>query len=194
MPKNSRSSKNSDSLPDSRTEVTPIGAKPLYHFTEDGIAQALLDARGDVFIAAQLMRVSVIRLHAVIETTEKLSAVQDECAKVAKQKVFPREAVERAIEERVRAYRVMGLDALAELATMPIDENSAQNQVKLAAAARLAGSVEGGAGSDDLAATLRELNREYQEQAPRLRIVRERTMIETLPPERDVTEHPARES
>ena len=85
------------------------------------------------------------------------------------------------VERRVALYRVVGLDSLHELATMPIDANSAQNQVRLAAAARLAGPTEGGLAGGDMAETLRHLNEQYQKESPRLRVVRERTTIETIP-------------
>lgn len=82
-------------------------------------------------------------------------------------------------------YRVVGLDALHDLATMPVDTNSAQNQVKLAAAARLAGETGGGGFGGDLAETLRTLNDEYLQQAPRLRIVRQTLTVEVSPAERE---------
>lgn len=85
-------------------------------------------------------------------------------------------------------YRVAGLDALHDLATMQIDSNSAQNQVKLAAAARLAGPTEGSSAGDGLAEVLRELNTSYEANAPRLRVIRERVTVETLPAERVVVE------
>lgn len=187
--KDSRKSKKEDTRAGSPTERTtpPV----LYQITEDGMRQALLDARGDIFIASQLLRTTALRLQRAIQTSPGLQATVDSIP--ARWKGVDRDQIERAIEERIALYRVSGLDALAELATMPIDENSAQNQVKLAAAARLAGSSEGHSGDGDLAATLRDLNREYQEAAPRLRIVRERTTIETLPPERDVSESPVSE-
>ena len=173
-------------------ETAPyVPPPPLYQMTEDGIKTALLDARGDIFIASQLLRTTAIRLNRAIQVSPLLSAVVE--AIPAKWKGIDRAEIERAIEERTALYRVSGLDALHELATMPIDVNSAQNQVKLAAAARLAGSTEGQSGGDDLASTLRDLNREYQEAAPRLRIVRERTTIETLPAERDVSPSPVSE-
>lgn len=158
---------------------------------EEGIKTALLDARGDIFTASQLLRTTAVRLNRAIQVSAILQAVVESIP--VKWKGVDRAEIERAIEDRTALYRVAGLDALAELATMPIDENSAQNQVKLAAAARLAGPSEAGTGGDDLAATLRDLNRDYQEAAPRLRIVRERTTIETLPPERDVSESPVSE-
>ncbi len=89
--------------------------------------------------------------------------------------------IQQEIDRRVLLYRAAGLDALHELATMPIDENSAQNQVKLAAAARLAGTSEATGANDGIEETLRELNQSYQQSAPRLRVIRERTTIETIP-------------
>ena len=93
-------------------------------------------------------------------------------------------ALAQAIEQRVGVYRVAGLDALHDLATMSIDkENSANNQVKLAAAARLAGPTEVGGGSGDMGEIFRELRQEYETHAPRLRVVREKTTttVEMVP-------------
>lgn len=78
---------------------------------------------------------------------------------------------------------MVGLDALHDLAAMPIDENSAQNQVKLAAAARLAGGLEGGGVGSEMGEAFRELNQLYQQNAPRLRVIRERTTVEMMPAE-----------
>ena len=74
-------------------------------------------------------------------------------------------------------YRSQGLDTLQELATMPHGDNSAMAQVRLAAAARLAGTQEyqsGASGAMD--ATLSILNDEYQKAAPRIKRVRERVI------------------
>lgn len=154
------------------------------NLTEASAKAALIESRGDIFIAAQLLNVTAMRLHRAIQVSALLQAALD----VSKESgsVVPLETIHRSIEARTAIYRAVGLDALHDLATMPIDANSAQNQVKLAAAARLAGSVEAGAGGSELAETLRELNKSYQENAPRLRVIRERTTIETVPAEREV--------
>lgn len=150
--------------------------------TENSIKEALIEARGDIFIASQLLRVTAIRLDRAIQVSPLLQHCIATVKEHGKSGVSV-ETIHAAVERRLSLYRVAGLDALHDLATMPIDVNSAQNQVKLAAAARLAGAVEsvGGSGIED---TLRELNQKYQQEAPRLRIVRERTTIETMPPER----------
>lgn len=146
---------------------------------------ALIEARGDIFIASQLLQVTAIRVHRAIEVSPALQSVIDE-VRLSGSSVSD-DQIRRAADARAQIYRVSGLDALHELATMPIDANSAQNQVKLAAAARLAGTVEA-VGSGGLEETLRELNAQYQSEAPRLRVTRERLTIETLPPERIVGE------
>lgn len=164
---------------------------PAYmNLTEENAKAAIIEARGDIFIASQLLGVTAIRLDRAIQ----VSPVLQQCITTAHTAPagMSIEMLHAAVERRLSLYRVAGLDALHDLATMPIDENSAQNQVKLAAAARLAGTVEAGGGSDGLAETLRELNQAYQQEAPRLRVIRERTTIETIPSER-VIDAPAKD-
>lgn len=151
--------------------------------TEDSIKEALIEARGDIFVASQLLQVTAIRVNRAISVSQVL---QETMAGVKESGKGATEAqIHEAIAHRLAIYRVVGLDALHDLATMPIDANSAQNQVKLAAAARLAGTVEPGSGIET-GDILRELNQAYQQNAPRLRVIREKTTIETIPAERTV--------
>jgi prophage DNA circulation protein len=178
--------------PESKSSDTPKAYPTERHpsylqFTEDGAKAALIEARGDIFIASQLLGVTAIRLNRAIQISPVLQASL-EVLKESSQGVSAA-AIHKAIEDRMSLYRVAGLDALHDLATMPIDSNSAQNQVKLAAAARLAGPQEGLSGSGDLAETLRALNEQYQKEAPRLRVVRERVTVETIP-EKTVLDNP----
>ena len=153
--------------------------------TEGGMKDALIEARGDIFIASQLLGITAIRLNRAIKISPLLQATLD--TTTTAHKGLSREALNEAVEERLVLYRVAGLDALHELATMPLDDNSAQNQVKLAAAARLAGSPEAGAGGGEVGEALRALNQLYHEQAPRLRVVRERLTVEVAPDPRDIS-------
>lgn len=136
-------------------------------------------------MASQLLQITAIRLNRAVQVSPALQACLETTRELGKG--VSKEAIAEAVENRMALYRVAGLDALHDLAVMPIDANSAQNQVKLAAAARLAGTVEGGDGGG-LEATLRELNQQYQAEAPRLRVIRERVTIETMPPERVVND------
>lgn len=137
---------------------------------------ALIEAHGDLFVASQLLGITALRLNRSIQLSTTLQAVQDATSATAKG--LSKEMLSEAIEQRLAAYRVAGLDALHDLATMPLDPNSAQNQVKLAAASRLAGTPEAGGGGSDVAQALRELNQLYNEHAPRLRVVRETLTVE----------------
>jgi hypothetical protein len=154
--------------------------KPAYlTVTETSMQDALKEARGDIFVASQLLGITAIRLNRAIQVSSVLQATMSAIATA--EKGISAEALDDAIAQRLRVYRVVGLDALHDLATMPIDENSAQNQVKLAAAARLAGEAGGGATGGEMGEALRELNQLYHEHAPRLRVVRERVTVEVSP-------------
>ena len=167
-------------------DITSLPALPPEGYltvTEASMKAALIEARGDLFVASQLLRVTAIRLQRAIQVSPALQA----CLETVKTlgEGVSLEVIAKATDERLALYRVSGLDALHDLATMPIDENSAQNQVKLAAAARLAGAVEAG-GTGGLEEALRELNAQYVEHAPRLRVTREKLTVETIPAEREV--------
>lgn len=80
--------------------------------------------------------------------------------------------------QRMAAYQIDALDAIHELATMEISNNSAQNQVKLAAARLLANIDEQPKAPQDggIEGTLRQLNDAYHKDAPRIRSIRERVV------------------
>lgn len=161
--------------------------KPAYlTVTEKSMQAALIEARGDIFIASQLLGITALRLNRAIQVSPLLQATLDASSSAGSG--LSKEALNAAIESRLAIYRVAGLDALHDLATMPIDVNSAQNQVKLAAAARLAGTPEAGGAGGEVADALRSLNTLYHEHAPRLRVVRERLTVEVSPGEKLVTE------
>lgn len=168
---------------DSKSTASP----PALLFNEANAKQALIDAMGDIFIAASWLGITAMRLRRAIEASALLQ-VTLETLRQRETKVLPTELINKAIEDRLAMYRVAGLDALHELASIPVTEkNSAKLQVKLAAAARLAGDPGSYGSGDGLADTLRELNQSYAENAPRLRIIREKVTIETVPAERVVS-------
>lgn len=155
-------------------------------FTEANIERALIDAQGDLFVASQLLgHVTVLKVDRAIRASERLQAVFLTIKEVKALPEYDRtsqERLEQEIARRMTFYRADGLEALHELATMAVGENSAMAQVKLAAAARLSGGMEREA-SSDLEETLRELNESYHLNAPRIKITRQ-TTIEMSPDER----------
>jgi len=152
---------------------------------------ALIEARGDIFISSQLLGITAIRLNRAIQVSPLLQATRDSISLLGAG--VSEAELHSAIEQRVALYRVAGLDALHDLATMPIDDNSAQNQVKLAAAVRLAGPTEGLSGEGGMAETLKELSELYQQHAPRLRVIRERTTVELTPTDERVVSEQGRQ-
>ncbi len=162
---------------------------PIQALTEDGIKTALIEARGDIFVASQMLGVTALRIHRAIRVSGQLQTVATEISERKADPSFEKlstEALESSVRERQSLYRDVGLDAQHDLATMPIDDNSAQNQVKLSAAARLAGSSDAGTGGNEIADTLRALNEAYQSNAPRIRIVRQTLSVEVASGERAV--------
>lgn len=179
MSKRSQKSNPSDTPASSPTDLP---AAPSYlNLTEDSAKQCLIEARGDIFIASQMLGITATRLNRAIQVSATLQAVVD--AIQASGKGASEESLREAVNARISIGRVVGLDGLIDLASMPIDANSAQNQVKLQAAARLAGGLEHGSTGGELADTFRELSDLYQKHAPRVRLVRERVILEVSAPE-----------
>lgn len=157
-----------------------------YELSEPGVKTALIEARGDLFLAAQLIGITALRLERTIRASETLVQVYGAMNDLAIEDGFSKltdAQIKQAVTHRLALYRVDGLDALHELATMPIGDNSAMAQVKLSAAARLSGTAQE-SGTDNLGDILRELNSAYQENAPRIRVTRERISLEVSPPEK----------
>jgi hypothetical protein len=87
------------------------------------------------------------------------------------------EKFERVLAAKVKLYEGDSLDALHDLAMMPITENTQNNQIKYLAACRLAGEKIAPGGPAQNAALqdiMRELNNNYQKTAPRIKAMRER--------------------
>lgn len=188
--KHSKKSKPTATPPASPTEKPE---RPSYlTLTEDTAKRALIEARGDIFIASQMLNIPALRLNREIKVSPALQSVIDAVRELGKG--VSEAALREAVDSRMAMYRVVGLDALHDLAAMPIDENSAQNQVKFAAAARLTDGLAGGSTGGEMADTFKELADLYQQHAPRVRLVRERTTVEiSAPAERVVNdEHPKR--
>lgn len=153
----------------------------LVPVTQDSIKEALIEARGDLFTASQSLSITAIRMDRAIQVSPMLQQVVAELWNARKDPAYERassQELQILVDRRLALYRVVGLDSLAELATMPIDANSAQNQVRLAAAARLAGSTEGAGGGGEVGDILRQLNEAYQASAPRIRLTREKLTVE----------------
>lgn len=153
--------------------------------TEDRFRECLLAARGDLYIASQMLGMTALRLDRAIRASESLRTFWLALEQVKGADAYDRlsqEQLEHQVNTALTFYRADALAALHDLATMSHDGNAGLAQVKLLAAQRLAGSAgELGAGSD-LEQTLRHLNSEYEKTAPRIREIRQTVVtLETEP-------------
>lgn len=151
--------------------MTDLVSQPL-------IEKALRDARGDLFVASQLLGCTALKLDRAIRASPDLQALYLAIEQVAATDYERKSAplFEAEVSRRMALYRSDALDALHDLATMPVDKNSAQNQVKLLAATRLAGPQGEQSSVGDIDLTLRQLNEDYHRAAPRIKSVRERVI------------------
>lgn len=152
-------------------------------FNEDSIEKALMDAQGDLFVAGQLLHVTMLKVDRAVRASPRLQAVYLSIKDVKRDyDRISQERLEQEVARRLTFYRADGLEALHELATMSIGDNSAMAQVKLAAAARLSGAMERESGGE-LEETLRQLNDAYHREAPHIKVTRQ-TIVEMGPTER----------
>lgn len=149
------------------------------------IREEIRHARGNLVLASSRLGVSVSRLDRVLQLAPKILMFAGELQRVSKEKeeknkLYLKAHVEQVEEELARRailYRSEALDAIRDLATMPLSDNSAQNQVKLAAAIRLYGETKEKAIGEEIQATLLQaLNKDFHEKAPRLRSIRQTTV------------------
>jgi hypothetical protein len=128
---------------------------------------------------------------APVLSPEEIAAMRDrifgdlktDAVQIARQTIKPEQFAD-VIDERKKLYACAGLDALRDLACMPIADNSMQNQVKYLAAKALvvyadAGGAVGAAPMDDLLAAMRK---SFNDHAPRIRVTRETIEVQSQEP------------
>lgn len=144
--------------------------------SETYIREALLDSRGDIFRAACTLACTAQELDRYIRASAEL---QNFAAAIETVKVDPAyahmstEQFENALTDLTRAYRVVGLEELHELATMDHGGSAAMAKVKLQAAISLHGGQQQTGGDREVESALSELNQLYHQNAPRIREIRQ---------------------
>lgn len=148
--------------------------------TSDTLTTALLQARGDLFLAAQLLGCTAREIDGYVRASDDLRAFVQAISQVKASDDYERlsaEQFEQELQRKVARHRVEAQDIIADLAHMPLGEggvvSAAMAEVKLKAAIALRGTTDTRSTSDSGQATaLAELNRLYAEAAPRIRSVR----------------------
>jgi formylmethanofuran dehydrogenase subunit E-like metal-binding protein len=165
----------------STSEVVTIPA--TLPFTRDKVKAALTQTHGNVGLAARMLGVAESTLDREVELSKKLRDYFIKLRKkqnhvgITEYRNLSLKTVLEDIERKRTIYRSEAIDAIREIATMPISENSAMMQVKLLAAVRLYNETgEKGVG-DTIHDTLKALNDEFHSTAKRISVVRERATV-----------------
>lgn len=144
------------------------------------IKRALKESSGNLVLAAVRLETTVAKLDREIRLSQQLCRFVHELKNTAGPYIEYRKMSLSEVEEDIRVrsilYRSQALDALNDLAMMPIGENSALAQVKLLAAQRLYAETGDSKFGNEIDQTLRRLNEDYHLAAPRIKSIRERTV------------------
>jgi hypothetical protein len=140
------------------------------------IRDAIKQTNGNLVAAADKLGVAVSRLDRVIRLAPQIYRFAGELKNIKGYAEYSRVSIERIEEDIARRailYRSEALDSIRDIATMPLSDNSAQNQVKLLAAVRLYNETNDPQMGTEIDQTLRALNADYQRTAPRIKKIRE---------------------
>ena len=142
--------------------------------SEQTIKDALVSAKGDLFVAASYLSVSPRELDSYIRSSEDIQTFASSVAMVKRNVDYDRMSVEQfreQLEQVTLAYRVEAVEVIHQLATMGFD-SAAMAEVKLKAAIQLAGKHNDTPQNTEQATVLAELNNLYQQNAPRVKSIR----------------------
>ncbi|MGQ7939116.1 hypothetical protein [Paraburkholderia sp. D1E] len=144
--------------------------------SEQAIKEALAEAKGDIFLASCSLDCTAQELDRYIRASAEL---QNFAAAIEKVKIDPAysrmsaEQFENELADLTRAYRVVGIEELHDLATMDHKDSAAMAKVKLQAAIALRGGQQQAGGDREIEHALSELNQLYHQNAPRIKEIRQ---------------------
>lgn len=145
--------------------------------TEGSLIEAMLHAKGDIFVASCILGCTARELDAYIRASEDLQGFVAAIATVKKNPEYERMSNEQFSDELdrlTRSYRLEALGIIHEIATMPTT-TAADRDVKLKAAINLRGSAPDRVADNSTNNVLAELNEMYLQNAQRIKSVRIQT-------------------
>lgn len=146
---------------------------------EKSLKQALSDARGDLFLAASTLDCTPRELDSYIRASAELQGFAEAIERVKVDPAYSRMSAEQfdtRVADLTRAYRVVGLEELHDLATMDPKGSAAMAKVKLQAAIALRGGEQRVGGDREIEHALAELNQLYHQNSPRIKEIRQTTI------------------
>jgi hypothetical protein len=148
--------------------------------SEQGIKEALVEAKGDIFLAACALDCTARELDGYIRRSAVLQAFSLQIEQIKIDPAYSRMSVEQFENKLLdlgRAYRIDGLTEIHKLATMEFGDSAALAKVKLDAAIALRGGVSNHAASSESENVLSELNALYHANAPRIKEIRQTVLV-----------------
>jgi len=145
--------------------------------TESTVSDALMACRGDLFVTASYLGCTARELDGYIRASEGLQVIAGAIGSLkvnnADYKRLSDEQFSDELERLTRGYRIEALEVIHELAVeSALEMSAAEKEVKLKAALALRGAPEARTAVNEQSQVLEELNRLYQENAPRIKTVR----------------------
>ena len=144
--------------------------------SEQTIRDALITARGDIFLSSQYLGVTPRELDSYIRSSEDIQGFVAAIGVVKKDADYNRLSVEQftdRLDQTTRAYQVEAIDIIHDLAVIPMkDISAAMAEVKLKAAIQLRGAGKDPQANNGQASVLAELNDLYHQSAPRIKSIR----------------------
>lgn len=157
--------------------------------SEDKIKEHLIEAKGDLFVAASLTGCTAQEFDRYVRASGSLQAFAATIEVVKQDPEFNRMSIqqfENALTQRTITYRVDAIDSLHELATMSIEteiqdsdgdfhvvKSAAMAKVKMEAAKHLHGGTTFNSSGNQVDAVLQELNHLYINNAPMIKEIRQ---------------------
>ena len=148
--------------------------------SEATIKSALKESKGDIFLAACALDCSARELDTYIRRSATLQAFAAAIETVKIDPAYSRLSIEQfdnQVADLVRSFRVDSIHEVHKLATMEFGDSAALAKVKLDAALALSSGSNTRVGSSDMENALSELNALYHQNAPRIKEIRQTTII-----------------
>lgn len=147
--------------------------------TEQSCSDALMTAKGDLFVAAAYLKVKPRELDSYIRASEDLQAFVAAIGCVKASAEYSKLSTEQfadQMEIKTRSYRLEALDVIHEIATLedngPEPLSAAMMEVKLKAAIQLRGSAPEAPVNNGQSQIMTELNQLYQQASTRIKSIR----------------------
>lgn len=144
--------------------------------SEQSIKDALVDAKGDLFLVACALDCTVREVDQYIRRSNELQSFASAVEQVKIDPAYSRlsaEQFDNQVANLLRSFQLDGINEVHKLATMDFGDSAALAKVKLEAALALKGGASSRSVNGETENALAELNHLYHQNAPRIKEIRQ---------------------